>query len=99
MNRDGERWFLQDALPRAGLCLDRHLIRGSRPAEGTDVITACGVSVVVSPSPDCDVDGDLALFSVRPCWLCVEQATGDSRPYARPRPDAEGMRSLRRNFD
>ncbi|APU14803.1 MULTISPECIES: hypothetical protein [Actinoalloteichus] len=80
MSADSACWFTQDALPQAGLCLDRHLVWGRRPAEGTAVVAACGAPVIVSPSPACDVDGDLRLIGVRPCWYCVEQATGVPGP-------------------
>ncbi|ASO20233.1 hypothetical protein FHR81_000082 [Actinoalloteichus hoggarensis] len=81
-------WFTQDTLPQAGLCLDRHLIPGTRPADGTSVIAACGIAMVVRPAPECDVDGDLRLVGVRPCWYCVDRAAG-RRPTGPRRPAAE----------
>ncbi|ASO18864.1 hypothetical protein FHR81_001129 [Actinoalloteichus hoggarensis] len=68
-------WFTVDAPPAAGLWLDRHLVRGTRPADGTRVTAACGRELRVGPTPECDVDG-LRLTGLRPCWACAERAMG-----------------------
>ncbi|APU16539.1 MULTISPECIES: hypothetical protein [Actinoalloteichus] len=83
MNDDDQPWFTQDTRPQAGLCLERHLIVGHRPADGRPVVALCGRMMLVGPPPEVDVD-EVAFQAVRPCWHCHDVMTGHRPPPTAP---------------
>ncbi|AOS64822.1 hypothetical protein [Actinoalloteichus hymeniacidonis] len=67
--------YYQDAVPSAGLILDRHVVLGRRPPPGGEATALCGRVLVIGPGPF-EAEPGVPALGHRNCWDCQDVILG-----------------------